>query len=424
MMRPLFAILLLAAGSALAGNDCAPDLFDIDPPRPTTEDVIRLRVRGTCGTSCTPHTPRVELNANGAVVHFGRFTGCIGFPSSYAERIEIGRLPAGTRDIVLMWGSQELARKTVTVADAAIRVQPRFGTAGTEVLLTPRGASSAPEQVLFGGIPATSFLHAGPGSIVAVAPPHEAGLVDVTFVYRTSSVTAPQAFDYRTTLEPSYFAKFLFPLTYTGPGAFGSQWRTDNFIYNRGPVAVVSDVLPNQPVAPGARLALPTHEMNRGLVVGIPRDLVEQVWFSSHARDLSRNASDAGTELRVVNEHETRSQLVIPGLHVDPKYRYQLRVYDIDGVERDVIVLVRDVSDTGGGISQLPLRTQIRCVVGPCITNEPAFGALDLGPLLANANSAETFVSINAGENDARIWAFISATNNETQRVTTYTPQH
>ncbi|MCA1683931.1 MAG: right-handed parallel beta-helix repeat-containing protein, partial [Actinobacteria bacterium] len=62
-------------------------------------------------------------------------------------------------------------------------LEPRFGptTGGTKVLITGYNVGSA-TQVLFGDTPATSFTVVGPGQLLAVAPAHAAGQVDVTVV--------------------------------------------------------------------------------------------------------------------------------------------------------------------------------------------------------------------------------------------------
>ena len=119
---------------------------------------------------------------------------------------------------------------------------------------------------------------------------------------------------------------------------FGSAWRSENTIYNGSEFSIRTDLAPNEPIGAREQIELPMHDTNRGLVVGVPRDLIELAWFKSHVRDLSRSALDAGTEIPVVLENETRSDIVITGVKSDPRYRYTLRAYDIDGVERKAIL--------------------------------------------------------------------------------------
>ena len=417
----LLASLLTVSSST--GNICSASVTEIGPIRPTTDDFIRIRVQGGCSDSCVPRDPRVEITAGEVKVSLRNPSGgCLTTPTAFGERVEIGRLPAGTRDLVITFEERELARKSITVTSPPIRVLPRFGREGAQVLLTiPARFGSGSIPVMLGGVSVPGTM-VDASTVMITVPRLTAGLHDVAITSSETTFTAPQAFEYTDTPDPSYFLKVLFPVTFAGPGAFGSVWLSENSILNRNTIAVTTDVA-LEPIAPRATRILPTHNTNRGLVAGVPRDLAGQLWFSSHVRDLSRNAEDAGTELRVVPEHETRSTLVIAHLKVDPKDRYQLRAYDIDGVERLVVI---NIQSAGGGTSEtlfLNLRTQIRCVTTPCITNEPAFGAIDLGAALAKLGATEVDIEIFAGINDARLWAFVSATNNETQHVTTYTPQ-
>ena len=64
--------------------------------------------------------------------------------------------------------------------------------------------------------------------------------------------------------------------------------------------------------------------------------------YSSHIADRSRRATDAGTELRVVNEHEAAADLIILDVPLTAESRQTLRIYDLDAVVgREVVVDVR-----------------------------------------------------------------------------------
>lgn len=420
--RVLLIVSLLLAASSAAALDCSVGVFAVEPVRPTTDDVVRLHVSGGCFHSCRPHSPRVEITSSGATVHFsGNDQACLTTPSAFGEWIELGRLRAGTHEIVLMWGKEELARKTITVTSPEIVVQPRFGAEGSSVALTVRGAPAEPPRKVTIGGAEVPFGPVEASSTIVYVPKLPAGVHDVSIEYPSTTITADDAFEYTTSPDPSHFTKVLFPLAFVGFGAFESHWRTDNWIVNDSLLPLQTNIAV-QPIAPRARLALPAFDTNRGLVVGVARDLIEQTWFASHVRDMSRFAANAGTELPVIREHDTRQHLMIPGVRIDPRFRYQLRVYDIDGIDRFVFVQIRTSKGAGAAVFT-ELHTQTRCITAPCITNEPAYAALDLGPLLKDLGVEEADLELTATIGDARIWAFVSATNNETQHVTAYTPQ-
>jgi hypothetical protein len=68
------------------------------------------------------------------------------------------------------------------------------------------------------------------------------------------------------------------------------------------------------------------------------------------------------------------------------------------------------------------------CPIAPCVSDRPAFRDFDLEsiPILRSGNfPSGVDVTITTGvRGNGRLWAFVSVTNNDTQHVTVYTPQH
>ena len=79
----------------------------------------------------------------------------------------------------------------------------------------------------------------------ADAPPHAAGVVDVSIDTGFSTITAKAALIYYdpASADPAVFEPILFPVSFQGPGALGSQWITESFIYANGSTAFFRDQL-------------------------------------------------------------------------------------------------------------------------------------------------------------------------------------
>ena len=142
-------------------------------------------------------------------------------------------------------------------------------------------------------------------------------------------------------------------------------------------------------------------------------------------RDLSRDAEDYGTEVRIARERDTASTLFLPSVPFAPRYRLQLRIYDIDGRAGGVGIHGGRSSGTAG---PCPLRRSSWAHATkretPCNSNQPAYVSVDLNQVLAKlAGTGLQRVWIEATGSSRRLWAFVTVTNNATQRVTVISPQ-
>ncbi|HEX2059796.1 MAG TPA: hypothetical protein VHK90_03570, partial [Thermoanaerobaculia bacterium] len=119
---------------------------------------------------------------------------------------------------------------------------------------------------------------------------------------------------------------------------------------------------------------------------------------------LAYSAHIAGAdEVPVVRAGDTSWEIELPHIEIADGSRARLRVYDFDGRDREVEV---EVTRDDGTVRHWP------------VTLQGGFAAVDLAP-----DARVLDVRVVSPLRDARLWAFVSVTHNETQRVTLYTPQ-
>ncbi|HEX6086719.1 MAG TPA: hypothetical protein VF266_19465, partial [Thermoanaerobaculia bacterium] len=211
----------------------------------------------------------------------------------------------------------------------------------------------------------------------------------------------------------------LVPVIYNGEGAFGSRWETNVVMRNLSnfPVISIPDVARPMPEVPGgAPRPISAAFGNRpaGVVLFVPRG--SDVAFTSHIRDVSRDAAQWGTEMPVVRERDTREKIIFSNVPSDPRYRLQLRIYGIDGVSVPLAV-------SAGPNAVHYLQLGGPCTETPCNSNEPAYASLDLGQRFPPFGLPNTIIVEQQLDQPRRLWAFITVTNNDTQHVTVISPQ-
>ena len=147
----------------------------------------------------------------------------------------------------------------------------------------------------------------------------------------------------------------------------------------------------------------------RGVALLTPRDAAPELAFALRARDVSRQAEGYGTEIPVVRESEmyVNRPIALLGVPVSAGYRAKLRIYSFSPGHAGVTV------QNGTGVNVGLTRT---CSGNACAST-PWYGEYDLPA--GTAPRVNVFVHAGAGP----AWAFITVTNNETQQITTITPQ-
>ncbi len=431
-MRKLLAVLLLSAAvSARAA-------YEFVPPAPTDQTFVYLAVRREMWRDgCVPRDPRVTRTGTDIEVMWftPRGTGCTLAITEWNAQAPIGVLAPGVYDVVVRvddeaLGIYDLATRTLVVDDATpeFSVTPRVVRAAAPVtarlsLCRHFSAFPATPVVTVDGTTAASRVERC--NLDVTLPSLAPGPVNIRVRVgdRTFEVVnAVRSIDPSAAPDPALFERVLVPTLFNGPGAYGSVWETDVTMVNASErtIELLPEVMrPLPPLASGASTSLLPIFGNRpaGLVLFIPRGA--QTRFGSIVRDTSRDADDLGTEVRVAREDDTSSSLTLPNVPFDSRYRVQLRVYDVEGVTTGVNIFAR-------AGTQQPRITQALvpgpCEDVPCNSNQPAFAFVDLTDAFPGLTGRHD-VTIVSDVFARRLWAFITLTNNVTQRVTVISPQ-
>jgi hypothetical protein len=425
MMRTLLAVLaVLACARPLAASCNA----TITPPeRSNAWTEIELRVAGECSDNCVPGEPDVQIDGNRIDIAFEVGRGCpLPAVTPWADRVRLGRLSAGSYDVRVQINGAETARQTFTVSPGS--VLPSSGTSGTRVTIVgvprfcPVGAE-CPMTVRFGDQVATGVQFDAVRISVA-APPREPGTVPITITSPDGTYTIPNAFTY--VEDPwAQSERVLFPILFEAAGAHGSRWTSEVIVRNTSAITVPFNdrrgildppmPLPYDHLEAGEEYRPFAAPRDGGVLFFVAPGVESGLRYASHFRDLSRGDSDLGTDVPVVREREAANLMRIVGVPNAPRYRAMLRIYDLDPQDaREVIVML----SRGNEVRTL--------LVSPVSSDasDPAFASVDLTPYAEALQGNEYDVTVAARMNDRRLWAFVSVTNNETQHVTTYTPQH
>jgi hypothetical protein len=335
----------------------------------------------------------------------------------------MGVLPAGGYTVILVADagatSTELGRSPLIVRDTeTLGIFPYAVpiTGGPISMGNPFYLAAA--TLTIGGVtvPADSNID---GALLAVAPPHAAGVVDVVVNSTAGTVSSKAALIYYdpASADPAVFEPILFPLSFQGPGAFGSQWTTESFIYANGSTAFFRDPLPCAGCS--TAFSIGSKQLNTtanpwGHVLYAMRGTTGSLDFASRIHDTSRQAQTAGTEVPVVRERDFRGQLRFMNLPVDARYRATLRLWSLGDFPQFVVV----VDSTPA--QQVPL--SLTRIPGTSMW----FGSIDVTSLLTKGSGTPTNVTVYTFGSPLpapQIWGMLSITNNDTQQVTIVSTQ-
>lgn len=434
MMKQLTAALVFLLLPHFAEAQRSVEIIETDPPIVRELQPFDLLIRGFWSSGDKPAAPEVRIDGDSIAIIMTNTIDASALTEPWGTRVRVGGLPAERYTITVVTDGEVVATEDIDVLPGSFAVVPPFGQAGTDVLIEdiPLNSCSGPLicstlQVLFGGVPATEVSVTGDMDILAKAPAGN-GIVEVTVRgYDGRTHTLADAFTYGPGGSPEDYERVLFPMAFAGPGAHGSQWRSENIVRNDAPVAV-----PTEPVfehglaalAPRSRATIPETREDAGAFLWVARGAEKWLTYSSHIVDRSRSGSDRGSELPVVHSADTSAEIRLIDIPLRPRYRARLRIYDYDiGMRRNITITVTRDDGTQHGIRR-ELADPLGPCVGPCIPHSPAMVSVDLSAIPELANAGEVDISVRAETLDARLWAFVSISNNETQHVTMYTPQH
>lgn len=424
----LFAFQLLA--------QCGLTRFIIEPQRPLYGEEVDVLLRGSCSSGMGPSTPRVRVEGHTIFIELLPPQGGPLAPSFWGERVFLGRLLPGTWDLVVRDTHGEWERQTVVVRERPFSIAPNHSGPGVEVVLhgVPLACGSAPCPVVrFGGVQATSTRVLENGDVVVTSPPHDPGLVDVTVTTSNQTLTLEDGFRYGGVAEDDY-ERVLLPVTFSGPGAQGSEWQSTVIVENNSPVTLDTEPIVYAysslplllPLFGGSKGFFPERAGEGGSFLYFTRGGASRyLAYSSHITDRSRSETDLGSELPVVRARDTAPEIFLTDVPVSTTFRARLRIYDFDNLEsRTVSVFIKPMEGPEREFSLQTTGTNFACPTTPCLQPEPGFVAVDLNALGLRPNLGPVDIRVRSSRGDARLWAFVTVTNNESQRVTMYTPLH
>jgi len=403
-MRPaIFLFFSLLAAIATGG------ILRFEPPNPTSRTPITVHLAGnfsTCTPTVTrnPYAPMISIDV-GDCLH--------GSPPPVDVPVDLGVLPAGIYDVGVGAFLVGIAEETLVVQDAvpSFQVTPNAGVAGDEITIAGKLVGTG---ATFGGAGATTVSSTA-GTLVVRVPPHAPGPVDVD----SAALHAPGAFYYvpnDKAPNPAFYEPVLIPVAFSGPGAFGSQWRTDVTLRNENDFSLL--IAGETPFRrPGAHSTM-TPDANRpnGILAYIPRQGSSNAHLGVLVRDRSRQAQALGTEIPVVREKDFFDRpLELLNVPADPRFRAALRIYD-RGTPAAIHFVIQPLAGDEKLVDDSVFPTG----------HDPAYAQIsDLVakyPRLAGRGPLRITIDPPVPGNPT-LWGFVSVTNNDTQHVTTISPQ-
>ncbi|MBV8516644.1 MAG: hypothetical protein JO197_04495 [Acidobacteria bacterium] len=244
------------------------------------------------------------------------------------------------------------------------------------------------------------------------------------------------------TTNPQLFDRYLVPVfTNAVHGSFGSEFYSSLSLWNKSdtqPLRVwglqevcVLSACPPPPdfldvPAPTIEAPLLQPNGNPGRFVFVEKAQSNRLAANLRVYDASRDATNFGTELPVVRQSDFAERIVLPGVPMTPRFRNVLRIYS--AVATDVTISFGGPDVIGSPTITPPPQQTITLREGENVF-DPAYASFANFPsypypLTIVVDSVSGCpVCLSPPVPPAPIWAFVSVTNNETQHITTITPQ-
>lgn len=225
-------------------------------------------------------------------------------------------------------------------------------------------------------------------------------------------------------------------------GAFGALWVTRFWLRNNAdePVSIrphfdgcqLGLCPPPGPVEPARTFSPPFAGSGpaRGLIMFIEEAFADKVKLSVRTFDTSRSTKSWGTELPIVRESEfSQDELLLFDVPRDPRFRSALRIYSLSG-ESGQMARVRIYRLDSSKILPSPSPDELIAEHSVVLTPPsevpgdvyPSSTFLYIDPLVGQTDAQHITVSVEPVTSQP-MWAFVSVTNNETQEITTISPQ-
>ncbi|MDQ3281884.1 MAG: IPT/TIG domain-containing protein [Acidobacteriota bacterium] len=287
--------------------------------------------------------------------------------------------------------------------------------------------------VYFGGVAAAETHILNATTVTARTPPMLPGTAAVTYKQGHEEATWSRPFTITGPVPPAY-ERILVPILVPPVhGAFGSKFHTELHLGSKRagyllygldlltcpiPEQTVCEPIPSPFTIPGgAQLASFEHvQMNGrpGRFIYVAKDSANDVAGNLRVFDVTRAALNFGTEIPLVRGRDFDPvQLTLYGVPADPRFRNTLRIYGVEAIAVKVTVEGHapvEVVLHGGDSLYEPAYGEF--------TNFPATG----GPFRVTIEPPPPTGGVSPPI-EYPVWAFITVTNNETQVISTITPQ-
>ena len=420
---PLLCLSLLLVAAIVSA-----ETIRFDPPNPTGSRSVDAIVAGVWPNACLPLVKSVVIAATTITLHFDAKPPlgvlCAQSTGPYTRTFHMGIAPPGGYTVILVADagttSTELARAPLIVRDAETLSIGPYAVPITGGSIFVENIPSVGGTITIGGntVPLSIGGEMPPW---AIAPPHAAGAVDVRIDTILGTVTAKAALIYYdpNAADPAVFEPILFPVSFQGPGALGSQWLTENFISGPGQ-PLFRDPLPCSFCY--SSLGLWTQQLINdgnpwGHVLYAMRGTTSDLELASRIRDTSRQGLTAGTEVPIARERDFRSRLRFANIPADARFRATLRLWSLSG-ESHLIATI-------DSIPAQQISVPLTLIPGTSMS----FGSADVTALVAKGIGNPTSLAVAQSIFDPldtpapKMWGILSITNNDTQQVTIVSPQ-
>lgn len=284
-----------------------------------------------------------------------------------------------------------------------------------------------PYGVIFDGI-SVPAMRVDAHTLTAVTPEHMPGKASVVIFEYDIGISSDRTFDFIGPV-PDDYERLLLPV-FAPPvyGAFGSVFVSDLNVWNAGgstvqlygvvplcfPILCVPfDRSAPYDIAPGGETSNFDADGTPGRFVYVKKDQLVDLAMNLRVRDTTREALNFGTEIPIVREDEmVLNRIVFTGVPVDPRFRNTLRIYSTFPFTAIVTVGNRP-----------PVRVRMSDPSGIFDPSYAIFGDFprDGGEVRVTIDTELDFQTLLPV--DVPIWAIITVTNNETQVISTITPQ-
>jgi hypothetical protein len=279
-------------------------------------------------------------------------------------------------------------------------------------------------QVFFDGVPSPHVTLVSADNFTAIAPAHAIGIVPVTVLDQGVQYISYSLFAFAPVLE-----EIIVPIAYKPIDAsHGTRWVSEISVYNDSDDAIPIDpemcsiigtpvLCPDTPrrVPPHSSMVIPPvsdYAPAPEMFLLPPADHAGRLHFTVRLHELSRDPDGPGTEIPVIRERDLQqTQVWLPAVPSSARFRTTVRVYT-----RGLTVNVRVEDDTTG-----ELLAELKDYRDPPTDIDP-FRSVTLSDLLSPAQILAHKTVRYGVESDNPVWAMVTLTDNDTQRVQIYTP--